>query len=765
MSERDGSTEGKRVEESPPRGRKWSGSQTNKSCAEATSGISGRRRKHPYEIRRRAVQLHLEEGISLACIGPELGIPATTIYEWIRRYQQYGEEGLKDHPACGGSSRLPKPVGEKIRALKRENPQHGVKRISQVLRRLFFLKASPETVRRHLKKAGLGTAKGKSRKKPHPPERRFEASTPNQMWQSDITYYPILGKMAYIIGFIDDHSRYITALGVYRSQTAEHVLETYRMAVGEFGVPREMLTDNGRQYANWRGKTKFQRELDKDHVHHIRSSPHHPMTLGKIERFWQTLKEEFLSRARFETFEEARERLAYWVKHYNHKRTHQSLDGLTPADRFFSIQKDLRATIERGVAANVEEMALRGQPLEPFYLVGRMGDQSVVIETDKKRVSLRVDGQAVKVGETMVYELKERVNHETGTGDNGPDSPGGRGGAAQAADADLQREGKEPGRTGPVERAAQRLPADEGAGRAVGHHQHVGETGADGDAHGAGSDVEATRGGAVKAARPGGATHGTNPGPEAGGRTGGDELSEREANHEGDGTGSIRGGGEMPGDTGGVDGTAEGVHVVPGTGGQRVAVLPVAGSGGFGYAGGAGTAGNEGRGQRTGPAAAGQAAAGPQGAGAGTGQPGPQRDLAWPVRQEPAGGGIPLESGGDRLMEVISVDGRNRPENGRESAGDAGTPGGPTHGHAGGAGPGGQPQDVLRVAGSGQGGDAPGVDGPAGRAAAEAGGSGEGPAPRTGGHPGEGAAGVGEPAAYPEGVPGDVGRVGRGDVA
>ena len=176
------------------------------------------------------------------------------------------------------------------------------------------------------------------------------------------------------------------------------------MATGEYGVPKEMLTDNGRQYASWRGTTKFQKELKKDHVHHIRSSPHHPMTLGKIERFWQTLKEEFLERARFETFEEARERIAYWVKYYNHKRPHQGLDGMCPADRFFSIQKEMKETIERGVAANVEEMALRGKPVKPFYMVGRMGDKSVVIETDKKRMSVRVDGQELTSGQPMVYE-------------------------------------------------------------------------------------------------------------------------------------------------------------------------------------------------------------------------------------------------------------------------------------------------------------------------------------------------------------------------
>jgi len=68
-----------------------------------------------------------------------------------------------------------------------------------------------------------------------------------------------------------------------------------------------------------------------------------------------------------------------WVKHYNHQRPHQALDGLCPADRFFAIAQELRQVIERGIQENVLELALRGQPCSPFYMVGRMGEQFVVI--------------------------------------------------------------------------------------------------------------------------------------------------------------------------------------------------------------------------------------------------------------------------------------------------------------------------------------------------------------------------------------------------
>jgi hypothetical protein len=111
-------------------------------------------------------------------------------------------------------------------------------------------------------------------------------------------------------------------------------------------VPKGVLTDRGRQYTNWRGTTRFERELGKDRVKHIKSQAHHPMTLGKIERFWKTVYEEFLVRAQFGSFEEAQERVRHWVQYYNHRRPHQGIGGLYPADRYFEIQGELRYRYE-----------------------------------------------------------------------------------------------------------------------------------------------------------------------------------------------------------------------------------------------------------------------------------------------------------------------------------------------------------------------------------------------------------------------------------
>jgi hypothetical protein len=189
-------------------------------------------------------------------------------------------------------------------------------------------------------------------------------------------------------------------------------LETYRRAISEYGVPKEMLTDNGRQYTNWRGTTRFERELKKDRVKHIKSRPHHPMTLGKIERFWKTIHSEFLQRAQFTSFEEAKERTAFWVKYYNYKRPHQGIGGLCPADRFFEIQHALKKTLEEGIEENALELALRGKPRDPFYMVGRMGDQSVVIRAEKGKVKMLLDGEDSSNEKELVYDARKDISHE-----------------------------------------------------------------------------------------------------------------------------------------------------------------------------------------------------------------------------------------------------------------------------------------------------------------------------------------------------------------
>jgi len=98
--------------------------------------------------------------------------------------------------------------------------------------------------------------------------------------------------------------------------------------------------------------------------------------LGKVERFWKTIYEEFLVRAQFGSFEEAQERIRQWVQYYNYKRPHQGIGGLCPADRYFEIQGSCERRWSEGCGECVGDGVER-EPREPFYMVGRMEGQSV----------------------------------------------------------------------------------------------------------------------------------------------------------------------------------------------------------------------------------------------------------------------------------------------------------------------------------------------------------------------------------------------------
>ena len=113
-----------------------------------------RSKRYSPDFKLRAVKMFLEESVAAALIGQECGIYTTTLRRWVRAYRSQGEAGLSS--TSGGKGRsLPSPVRQKILELKQGNPLFGIKRISQVLRRAFFLSASPETVRKTLHESSL----------------------------------------------------------------------------------------------------------------------------------------------------------------------------------------------------------------------------------------------------------------------------------------------------------------------------------------------------------------------------------------------------------------------------------------------------------------------------------------------------------------------------------------------------------------------------------------------------------------------------------
>lgn len=559
----------KQKQSSPPGGRARGGPRNGAGDDGKYRRKNGARysRPHTFETKLRAVKLYLEEGMPLEVVAGEADVLANTLRWWVQNYRRRGEAGLQGYPGCaGGRTQVAPTVKARIVAVKKTNPGYGVERISQLLKRLFLMKASPETVRKTLHKEKLIEPKRRKPAKNPPKPRFFERSTPNQLWQSDIFSFRLGGENAYLIGFIDDHSRYITALGVYRGQTADNVLETYRRARGEYGPPKEMLTDNGRQYTCWRGKTKFEQEMQRDRIHHFRSQPHHPMTLGKIERFWKSIWEEFLEKAKFDSFESAQERIAYWVKYYNHKRPHQGIGGECPADRFFKIRKEMKDAIAKGVEENVQELAVRGEPKSPFYMVGRMGGKSVVISAERGQVKMQVEGDEEKI-------LGGLGNDSTGKDDDNDSK------SAEARKG-VHGEGEGTGSAFGVEREKETIGGKQDNDGELGGAEHVGKVGDNGDPAFAGSGGTGA-----------GGTAGLEPGQQAG------EASDNTCAGEGRAV-STEGGiihdqtqcaGEGTGGSVDMGGETESAGSLPGNGSERGEPVPVAGGSDGGYAACVGT--------------------------------------------------------------------------------------------------------------------------------------------------------------------------------
>ena len=181
-----------------------------------------------------------------------------------------------------------------------------------------------------------------------------KTTRPNQLWQTDFTYLKVTGwGWFYLSTILDDFSRYIVAWKLCTTMKAGDVTDTLEDALAVSGCDRanvvhkpRLLSDNGSSYisgdlAKW---------LGEQGVDHVRGAPNHPQTQGKIERWHQTLKNRILLENYYlpGALEHA---IDDFVDHYNHRRYHESIGNLTPADVYFGrsegILKERRKTKER----------------------------------------------------------------------------------------------------------------------------------------------------------------------------------------------------------------------------------------------------------------------------------------------------------------------------------------------------------------------------------------------------------------------------------
>ena len=200
---------------------------------------------------------------------------------------------------------------------------------------------------------GLVTPEPK--KRPKSSYIRFEASMPNETWQSDFTHYRLTrpdgrpGADVEIISWLDDCTRY--ALHVTAHHADHHpdrAQPPSAEALAQHGIPASTLTDNGMVYTvrlaghgRQGGKNSFEAELHDRHIVQKNSRPGHPTTCGKAERFQQTMKKWLRAQpVQPSTIAELQALLDLFTDEYNHRRPHRSLPHrATPATLYDSMPK------------------------------------------------------------------------------------------------------------------------------------------------------------------------------------------------------------------------------------------------------------------------------------------------------------------------------------------------------------------------------------------------------------------------------------------
>jgi transposase InsO family protein len=195
---------------------------------------------------------------------------------------------------------------------------------------------SSTTIHRHLHAVGLITPQ--PQKRPKSSYIRFAAEQPNERWQADFTHWWLAdGIHVEILNWIDDHARYALSVTAHHRITGAIVLAEFRKAVAAHGIPYSTLTDNGMVFTTRfsggkGGLNHFETELHRLGVVQINSTPNHPTTCGKIERFHQTLKKWLTAQPRAATIAELQTQLDEFIEIYNRRRPHRELPHrATPA--------------------------------------------------------------------------------------------------------------------------------------------------------------------------------------------------------------------------------------------------------------------------------------------------------------------------------------------------------------------------------------------------------------------------------------------------
>ena len=275
-------------------------------------------------LKRWCIRRH-GEGVPAVEIYTTAQIPRRTLYDWLRRYRQDGLEGLtpksrRPHIV----HRTPAEIVDEIKTV-RVQTGWGPQKIAGY-RTKQRMQISHMTVYRILRQAGLNHPLTKPRIKRT--YRRWQRMHPNSLWQCDLK---LVGPK-WLMGILDDHSRFVPGSEIFTEGTAENVMWLFDRAIHEYGKPRETLTDHGSVFWSVRkGESSFDQYCQQEGIKHIMGGIGKPTTQGKIERWFRTYD---LEHDRFALHRK-------FIYYYNWERPHMALNYSTPAEIYFGAVQDV----------------------------------------------------------------------------------------------------------------------------------------------------------------------------------------------------------------------------------------------------------------------------------------------------------------------------------------------------------------------------------------------------------------------------------------
>ncbi|WP_100485927.1 IS481 family transposase [Mycobacteroides abscessus] len=294
------------------------------------------------EQRYQAVLAVISDGLSISQVASKVGVSRQTLHVWLARYEVQGLDGLADrsHRPRRCPHQMPAQVEAAVLELRRSRPYWGPRRlVFELAKRKVAPLPSASAVYRALLRAGLIDPSLRDRRSRK--WKRWERGVPMELWQMDVVGgFPLAdGTSAKALTGIDDHSRMCVCARLMTRERTRAVCDGLIDAIATYGVPQQILTDNGKVFTGRFNHPPVEVLFDaicrRHGIEHLLTAPRSPTTTGKIERFHRSLRAEFLSQTKpFTNLPAAQRALDEWVGEYNNNRPHQSLKMATPAERF-----------------------------------------------------------------------------------------------------------------------------------------------------------------------------------------------------------------------------------------------------------------------------------------------------------------------------------------------------------------------------------------------------------------------------------------------